>query len=67
MSELDELKTSIDALTGGIGAQNDLLADLPEALFKLNILWKVFCIVCGATLVGFLGWLGHLIVSNGAT
>ena len=65
MSKIDDLIESFDSLAGAVGTQNDLIDSLPELTFRVKILWGILCVVCGATLLGFLGWLGHLIVNSG--
>lgn len=65
MAKLDDLLDGVQSLLGEVGTQNDLIASLPEISFKVKILWGVLCVVCATTLVGFLGWLGMLLLKSG--
>lgn len=64
MSELKDLKESVDTLVGHVSTQNGLLEELPNIVFKVNILWKVFCYVCAAILLGVIGLIGKAMVGG---
>lgn len=56
---------TLTTLTEAIRSQNDLIAQLPEIALKVKILWTVLGIVCGTALVGFLTWVGHMLLTSG--
>lgn len=53
-----EIKESLGAILEALNDQNKIL---PAIIFKVDIMWKVLCIVAGFTLLGFLSWLGYMI------
>ena len=58
----EDLKESIDALATTITTQNNLIGELPKIVFKVNILWTVFAIICGTLLAGILSWSGYMFI-----
>lgn len=64
MSELKELKESVDTLVTHVSTQNGLLEELPAIIFKVNILWKVFGYVCAAILLGVIGLIAKAMLGG---
>ena len=54
-----------EALANILEALNEQNKNMPSLIFKVDILWKVLCVIAGATLLGFLTFMGSLIVKGG--
>lgn len=62
MATNQEVIDSVNKLASVVETQNDLIDKLPEMSFRINILWTVFCIICGTLLAAILSWTGYMFI-----
>lgn len=62
MTKIDDLTEAVTNLVDHIETQNELIRSYPTLSFRVNIMWRVFCVVCGISLAGALGLIGKVMI-----